>query len=347
LPIQLVTFSLCLLVMFFSTPACARTPGEAMAAQDAGQTPAAPAPPAEVKPVAAELPAVVARVNGEAIDRGEFERAIRSIEARAGGPVPAEQRDAILRDVLEQLITYRLLTQESGKRQIVVADTEVESRIAQIRAQFPDDETFAQALSRQQMTVEALRTEAKAELTVAKMVEAEVVPQVTVGDKDVADFYQANPEEFKEPEQVRASHVLIRADQTSDEATKKKARAEAEQVLAKAKGGADFGALAREHSQDPGSAANGGDLEFFTRGQMVPAFEEAAFALEPDQMSGIVETPYGYHIIKVLERRAPRTIPLDEVRGQVHDFLVQRLRHEKTEAFIEQLKTRSKIEIFI
>src|SRR4029077_12192443 len=99
----------------------------------------------------------------------------------------------------------------------------------------------------------------------------------------------------------------------ADEAAKKKARADAEAVLKQVKGGGDFAALAKQYSQDPGSAANGGDLNFFPKGQMVPAFETAAFALKPGETSGLVETPFGFHIIKLAERRPARTVPLQEV----------------------------------
>ena len=111
--------------------------------------------------------------------------------------------------------------------------------------------------------------------------------------------------------------------------------------------GADFAAVAKAQSQDPGSAPNGGDLGFFPKGQMTPAFEEAAFKLKPGAVSGLIETPFGFHIIKVLERRGARTAPLAEVSGQIKDFLVQGQRDTKLQQFVDQVKTKSKVEILV
>ena len=111
--------------------------------------------------------------------------------------------------------------------------------------------------------------------------------------------------------------------------------------------GEDFAALARQHSQDQGSAVNGGDLGFVVRGQTVPAFEEAAFGLKAGQVSQVVETTFGFHVLKVGEHRAARTVPLDEVKGEVTEFLKQQQMEQKTGAFVEQLKTKGKVEVLI
>jgi peptidyl-prolyl cis-trans isomerase C len=347
--IKYVTSALTLLVLL----GCARTPADpaAQAAQTtpppaaAASTPEAQAPEAAPpKPVPAELPDPVARVNGETIGRGEFERAIRTIEGRAGGPVPAERRDEIFRGVLDQMVAVRLLTQESTARHIVVSDTDVDSRFAQIRQQFPTEQAFTQALSVQQMTTDALKRDIRHDLAVSQLIESVVEPSVALGATEVKDFYDQNPDRFKEPESVRASHILIRVAPDATEEAKQKARAEAESVLKQLKAGADFAQLAKEHSQD-GSAAQGGDLNFFTKDQMVPAFADAAFALKKDEISDIVETQFGLHIIKLTDRRAARTVPLSEVQDQIKDYLVGQKREAATSAFVASLKTKGKVEI--
>jgi peptidyl-prolyl cis-trans isomerase C len=133
----------------------------------------------------------------------------------------------------------------------------------------------------------------------------------------------------------------------ADEPTKAKARVQADDVLAQLKKGAAFADLAKKYSQDPGSAPNGGDLGFFGKGQMVPAFEQAAFGLKPGQTSGVVETPFGYHIIRVSEAKAGRDLTYDEVKGQIDDYLKQQLRDRKSQEFVDQLKAKGKIQIFI
>ena len=142
--------------------------------------------------------------------------------------------------------------------------------------------------------------------------------RVTVSAPDVQRYYEQNIEQFSTPEQVKASHVLIKVGEGKDDAAAKK---EAEDVLAQAKAGKDFAELARTHSQDESNAKNGGDLGFFGRGAMVKEFEETAFSLEPGQLSNVVKTQFGYHVIKVTEKKAAETRPFEQVKGQIEDQL--------------------------
>ena len=333
------------LIAILLLAACSREPAQA-SSEGQGAAPAA-GEQAAAKPVPAQLPDVVARVNGEDISRPDFERALQNLEARAGGPVPAEQRDQIYRDLLDQLIGYTLLTQETKTRKVEVPDAEVEARIGQIRGQFPSEEVFKQMLSERNVTLEQMRADAKQDLAVAKMISEEVEPKSAVKPEQVDDFYAKNPDQFKQPERVRASHILIAFPQDADAAAKTQAREKAEQVLAQVKAGGDFAALAKEHSQDPGSAVNGGDLGFFQQGQMVGPFNDAAFSLPAGATSDLVETNFGYHIIRVAEKQPARTVPLDEVRPQVEQYLQNVNRDEQTEAFVKSLRAKGKVEIFI
>jgi peptidyl-prolyl cis-trans isomerase C len=327
------------------TAASAQT-GQAAQTAKPGE-PAQPAAEAPPKPVPAQLPEIVARVNGEAINKGEFEKAIKNVEGRAGGPVPADQRDRVYRGVLDQLIAYRLLQQETKSRQIDVPDAEVEARIAQIKQQFPSEDEFKKTLAQQNLSVEQLREDAKTDMRVAKMLEAEVNTKVAVQPTDVDTFYKQNPDKFQQPERVRASHILIRVEENADAKAKEAAKAKAADVFKQVKAGKDFAELAKQHSQDPGSAVQGGDLGFFQQGQMVGAFERAAFALKPGEVSDIVETPFGFHIIKMAEKQSARTMPMDEVKPQIEQFLQNQQRQEKTQAFIASLKSKGKIEVLI
>jgi peptidyl-prolyl cis-trans isomerase C len=330
------------------TSASAQSGQAAQAAKPAaeGQT-AEPAAEAPAKPVPAELPEVVARVNGETINKGEFEKAIKNVEGRAGGPVPADQRDRVYRGVLDQLIAYRLLMQETKSRKIEVPETEVDARISQIKQQFPSEDEFKKTLAQRNMTVEQLRSDAKSDMSVAKMLETEVNTKVAVQPDDVNTFYQKNPEKFQQPERVRASHILLRVEENADAKAKEAAKTKAADLLNQVKAGKDFAELAKQHSQDPGSAVQGGDLGFFQQGQMVGAFERAAFALKPGEVSEIVETPFGFHIIKMAEKQAARTVPIDEVKPQIEQFLQNQQRQEKTQAFINSLKSKGKVEVLI
>ena len=295
----------------------------------------------------AEIPSVLARVNGEAIERWEFDNAVKRIEQRAGSPVPPEKRDEVLRGVIDQLVAYHLLAQESRARKIAVADTEVDARLAEIRKSFPNEDAFTQGIAAQGLTPEHLRAQARTSLEVSKVIDAEVTSKIAVQDAEVTTFYQQNLERFKQGESVHASHILFGAPQDATPAQKAEAKAKAQAALKQVKGGAEFAAVARAQSQDPGSAPNGGDLGFFPRGQMNPQFEDAAFTLKVGGVSAVVETPFGSHVIKVHERRGPRTAPLPEVAGQIKDFLMQGQREQRLEQFVEQVKARGKIEILI
>jgi peptidyl-prolyl cis-trans isomerase C len=184
-------------------------------------------------------------------------------------------------------------------------------------------------------------------IEVAKVIEAEVGSKIAVTDAEVEAFYKTNTERFKQSDSVHATHILIAVPAQAPPDAKAQAKVKAEAILKQLKAGADFATIAKAQSQDPGSAPNGGDLGFFQKGQMTPAFEEAAFKLKIGGMSGVVETPFGFHIIKVLEKRGARTAPFAEVSGQIKDFLTQGQREQKLEQFVAGMKAKGKIEILV
>lgn len=285
-------------------------------------------------------------MNGEAVQRADFERALKVLEARAGGQVPAERRDEILRGLLDQLVTYHVLAQEAHKRNLDATDQEVQQRVAEVRQQFPTEQAFAAALKQRGMDPKQFETDTRNDITVNKLMQSEAATATLVGEQDAKEFYEKNPDKFKQPEQVRASHIFKRLPQGADAATKQKVRASLEPVLKQVKSGADFAELAKKYSED-GSAQAGGDLNFFGPGQMVPEFEKIAFAMKTGDTSNIVETQFGYHIIKVTDRRQGRTIPFAEVKEQIANFIKQQRQQDKANALIEQLKAKSRIEILI
>ena len=338
-----VTIVLC---AYSNTPASAapaRSDAKPAASAAAAQ---APAPP-PAKAVPAQLPDVLARVNGETIGKAEFDRAVASIEARAGGPMPPDQRDQILRTILDQIVGYKLLVQESHSRKVDATDAEVEARVQEIQKQFPNEDAFKQMLTARNTTIDQLRTDVRQDIAVQKMIDAEVEPKAAVKPEQLADYYAKNPDQFKQPERVHASHILIGVPRGADAAAKAEARAKAEQILKDVKTGKDFATLAKENSQDPGSAPNGGDLGFFQPGQMVGPFNDAAFSLAAGAVSDIVETEFGFHIIKVAEKQPGGTIAFDDVKPRLEQFLLQRNRQEQTEAFVKDLRSKGKIEILI
>ena len=322
-------------------------PAAAAAAVPANAPPGGPGAPVALKPMPPQIPDVLARVNGEKIERWEFENAVKRMEQRAGGPVPPDKRDEVLRGVLDQLVAFHLLAQESRARKLAVPDADVVARLADIRKSFPTDEAYKQGIAALGLTLDQLKAQAKTSLEVAKVIETEVNSKIAVQDPELKTFYDSNLERFKQGDSVRAAHILIGLPQNPTPEQKLEAKTRAAAVLKTVKAGGDFATLARANSSDTQSAQNGGDLGFFPKGQMTPAFEEAAFKLKPGATSGLVETPFGFHIIKVIERRGPRTAPFAEVSGQIKDFLTQGQREQKLEQFVEQVKAKGKIEILV
>ncbi|HET9193212.1 MAG TPA: peptidylprolyl isomerase [Vicinamibacterales bacterium] len=321
----------------------AATPAGTAEPAAGAQTGAAAEP---VKALPETLPDVLAKVNGEAVTRKEFEDYVRNLEGQAGRPIPADQRDRIYRGVLDQLVGYKLLLQEAKARKVVVADADVDARIAEVKKQFPSEDLFMQTLIDRKMTLEQIKADARRDLSIARLIEAEISQRVALKPGQAEDFYKNNPDRFTEPERVRASHILIAAE-NADAAAKAQAKTKAGQILKDLKAGKDFAALARQHSQDPGSAVNGGDLGFFAQGQMVGPFNDVAFSLKPGATSDLVETQFGYHIIRVAEKQPGRTVPLEEVRPRLDEYLKHQNRESETESFVKALRAKSKVEILV
>lgn len=172
-----------------------------------------------------------------------------------------------------------------------------------------------------------------------------IIDKVTVSEAKARSYYKEHSDVFKTPETIRARHILIKTEPSASEEDKKKLKAKAEEVIAKLKKGDDFAKLASEVSDDPGTKAKGGDLDFFPKGTMIPAFEEAAFALKPGEISGLVETEYGYHIIKVEEKKEALLEPYEKIKEKVKEQALQEMRKAAVTDFVEKALKNAKVEI--
>jgi peptidyl-prolyl cis-trans isomerase C len=289
---------------------------------------------------------VLAHVNSEKVTKVDFERLLRNIELNNGGPVPAERRDDIYRRVLDELVTYTLLKQEAKARNITATDAEVEEQLSAMRQRAKTEEAFKKALAARNMTLERLKADARVEIAIAKMMSAQVASAAEATDAEVRDFYDKNPDRFKRSETVRASHILLRVDPGADDATKKQTQAKIAAILKRAKSGEDFAALAKQNSDD-GSAQQGGDLGYFPKEKMVKEFADVAFALKTGEISDVVTTQFGVHIIKVTDRKPGGTVPLEEVSPKLKEFLTEQKKQQQAQAFITEVKQKAKIEVLI
>jgi parvulin-like peptidyl-prolyl isomerase len=326
------------LAMFLLSVAACERPPVPKANGEAAAAPTAAAP--------AELPAVVARVNGEAVERWEIESALKEIELLAVHPVPRSERDALVRNVVERIVGHYLVAQEARKQRLDVSASDVEADIAQIRQEYAAPGAFDRMLAHFGLSLEQLQRQRRLRLEVARFVRSNVGPiDIPAGDVDA--YYRENSQQFQEPETAIASHILVAVLPTATPEEKLAARARAAAVLERLRRGEEFGAVAREESQDSESAAGGGRLEPIRRGETDPPFEAAVFATAPGALSDVVETPLGYHVIRTHELRAPRVRPLAEVRTEIEQLLAQRAQQARLDELIEKIRAKSAIEIYI
>jgi peptidyl-prolyl cis-trans isomerase C len=290
----------------------------------------------------------VASVNGITIDRTRLEREMSRQEQQLtmqGLTMEESQREAFRNDVLDRLINQELILQESRRKGYTAAPAALEEQIGAIRGQFPDQESFIQALTQWSFTEESLAEEIARGLTIQAYIEAEISLQVSIGAGDALSYYQEHPEQFARPEQLHARHILISLEEAAAEDAEREARGRIEDIQQKLQAGGDFAALAEEYSEGP-SAPRGGDLGYFGRGQMVPPFEEAVFALSVGEVSGIVRTAFGFHLIELVDRQPPGLIAFEEIQADLIDYLTQERVSSSVDTLVDALRAGADIETF-
>jgi peptidyl-prolyl cis-trans isomerase C len=337
------------------TPAAGAAPGAggaggpATAPGQPGALPgAAPSKPADTS----KMPDVVAQVNGKKITKDELLRQARQIQAqmaqaRRGQQVPALD-ETFYKQILEGIVAQTLLLQDAQRQGIAVSDEELKPQLAALRGRFPDEAAYKKALEQEGLSEKEVQEKLRQEAVIQKYVGTKVFSEVAVTDQAAREFYDKNQAQMQRPERAHLRHILIRVEPNAAEADKQKARDKAEDILKRLQGGEDFAKLAAENSDDPGSRVRGGDLSWVSRGQTVPAFEQAAFALaKPNDLSGVVESQFGFHIIQLVEREAASAVPFEEARPRITQMLQQRQAGERLQARVEDLKKKGKVETFL
>ncbi|MFZ2655543.1 MAG: peptidylprolyl isomerase [Victivallales bacterium] len=343
-----------------------KTAASAPAAADTKAVKPAPEKPADANadPLAF-LPDIVAGIGDEKISRENIREEFKPILAmmKENGQLAGITQDVWkaevkerLNDIIASKLLMKLATADGYKPDPAKAEEEFKNVTAQIPADQLDD-----TLSKQGMTPAMIKDKIGIGLAIQKWIDDKIAVDIKVSDDEAEKYYRENQERFKKPEGVHAFHILFKPEEIAPEAAAKMspeektkaeadanavARKKAEDILAKLKQGGDFAKLAAENSACP-SKEKGGDLGTFEKGKMSEEFEKAAFALKPGELSGIVETEYGFHIIKVTEKIQPDYIPFTEVKG----FLLEGMKNQKTSEIIqgriEEEKKKQKVEIFI
>ncbi len=293
---------------------------------------------------------IVAKGKGVEIKRNQLDEALISLKSSAaarGQNIPPEQMVLFERQVLERLIQIQLLlTKASNEDQAKGKETSAK-RFENIKTRAGTEEALNRQLKSVGMSQEELRKNMTDEATAEAVLEREL--HVNVTDDEVKKFYDDNPARFEQPESVRASHILLgtRDQKTGAELTADQKAAkhkEMEGILKRARDGEDFGKLAKEYSEDPGSKDKGGEYTF-PRGQMVPEFETAAFSMNTNQISDIITTQFGYHIIKLLEKLPAKKVEFAKVSSDIKDYLKQESTQKQLPEYVEKLKKEANVEI--
>ncbi|MEW6262631.1 MAG: peptidylprolyl isomerase [Thermodesulfobacteriota bacterium] len=291
----------------------------------------------------------VAAVNGQPISRLDYDREVDrlSVELLKKGMKLEEGQQGLLQETaLDNLVSRKLFFQESQDQGIKIEDAAIEEKMKELKSRFPSREEYLRALAEMKMTEDEVKTEFKQGLAVETLVNREIVQKTTVTEKDARDYFDRNPQFFIQPERVKASHILIMVKPEDGETKKAEAKARIAELRQKIQAGQDFAALAQEHSQCP-SAKKGGDLGYIRRGQTVKPFEDAAFGLSPGQISGPIETNFGFHLIKVTDRTPEKQTPFEEIKDRLREHVRQENINKQVSDYLERLREKAKIEVFL
>jgi len=293
--------------------------------------------------------AIAAIVNDEIITLYEVGResqpAIR--EAERKGTVDDATRTALRKAALDRLIEKRLVDQKIKELNIRVSEEEVRQAIEDVKRQnnMPSQEALVAALATQGLSFDQYRAQLQEQIERLKLVSQEVRSKIQVGETEMREYYETNRAKFTEDETFRARHIFFRISEKAPAEEIKRSMVTALTVLAEAKGGKDFSELARTYSEDPAARKDAGDLGIFKKGDMMPELEQAIMAMKPGEVSELVYTPSGFHIIKLEERIAGKLKPFDSVKAEIEEAIYRKKSEERFSAWANELKGKASVEV--
>ncbi|MFC1739165.1 peptidylprolyl isomerase [Planctomycetota bacterium] len=296
---------------------------------------------------------IAVTINGTNLTEGELQKLMEPHLEALSSQVPAQflerAKKQLWQKVLEQTIIEAILDEKVKEAGITITEQDVIKHLEELASrQNPPMslEQFKQLLEAYGQSFDEIKQRAKKGVAYKKILEAQWAGTINFTEEDAQKYYSDNPGEFQVKEQVKASHILIKPDTSEtaidEDEAKAQAKAKTEKLLKQIKEGADFAELAKANSDCP-SSTNGGDLGYFEKGRMVPPFEKAAFALKPGLVSDIVETRFGYHIIKVVDHQDGSTTSFEEAKDSIIEKLTQEKQSKITQQYIESLKAEADI----
>jgi len=292
---------------------------------------------------------IVAIVNGDIITQSELNNAFepygKKIEESYKGPDKVKIIAENKLSMLNKLIDNTLIDQESKKSGIVVNDDEVTATINEglsKRKMKLDDLNYE--LVKENSSMEAYKKEIKNHLLRMKFLRREIKSRIAVSEEEIGDYYFKHREAYEGKEAVRIRQILILFPKNCDENVKARLKAEIDAIHKRLQNGESFDTLASQYSQEP-AAATGGDIGYIEKGSMLPAVDSVAFSLKKDEISGVIQSPVGFHIIKAIDKRGAGIKPIASVREEIKTKIEQEKMDKKYEDWIKDLRSKSIIEI--
>ncbi len=290
---------------------------------------------------------VIAIVDGKEVTQDDLAIEINMLVNQLQGSIPAENlaqmHDEIQHHAMENLIVKTLLRNQVERDGITVDQEELSETIEQLKATLPPGATLDEYLDQMDMKRDEFIEDVSKDLQINKLLEEKISEAGEPTEDEIRDFYEQNMEHFEQPETVSARHILISIEEGADDSAREDKRTEAEEIRQLLIDGADFTEMAAEVSDCP-SAMQGGNLGNFTRGQMVPSFEEAAFSRPIGEIGPVVETQFGYHVIQVESREPAQTITLDEGRERITEALLSEKQRTVLQNYISSLRDSADIQ---
>jgi peptidyl-prolyl cis-trans isomerase C len=297
------------------------------------------------------FPAVVARVNGKAILGRDLEQRVQAELTPIGNPKWDSLREEFRLELISQslgaLIGTELVYQKAQAGGLKASEPEVQAEFAKLAKNFGGDAEMNVALANRGIDRAGLSRELEKSLTVAKFIQETIARKITITPAELSQYYEKHTEEFRHPDLVRTSHILILVKTGATQEQESMAQQRAEVLLTRVKKGEDFAKLAKENSMDPASASQGGDVGLVPKGQLAREYEEVAFSLPPGGISDVVRTQFGFHIIKVTDKKNAGLATLDETRAELTQFLKRQKTDQDLAKLVNELRTQAKISVYL
>ena len=293
-------------------------------------------------PAAQVVSGIAATVNEEPITTVEVDKEAALMQKELQQLPAAERKSA----VLNRLIDKKLIDQKIKELDVRVSDDEVNAAIEDVKKQNGiSQQALEQALAGQGISFPQYKKQLKEQLERIRLMSQEVRAKIQVSEPEMRAFYQQNLSRYGAEEQFRARHIFFKIDKKATPEERAKIEAQANEVLKEARSGQDFIELAKKYSTDPAAARDGGDLGTFKKEDMLPEIGETVAALKPGEVSGLVLSPAGYHIIKLEEKIQGNAKPFDEVKGEIEEIVYKKKADERFAQWVKDLRSSAAIEI--